>query len=387
MQAGVRTMCLPAAHETVRTWIHGFGLSPMPDEDLDTACKDLRLLIFPGTQVLQKQLLPPLPPKQGLFMTPPWEEQADEPTSAGGHTAAQPTAVDGQQPAEAQAAQPMIASTAVTEASTAQLMNASTAVAEAPAAQTMDASTVVTEVPVAQPMDVSTALGTAGLVVQPNPAFEGQAAQPMDASNALGAAGLVQLPNALSEGQAVAATSPEALARHQGALADPALTQPPPAAQVAAAQVAAAAQAPNADPGAHITAQPTEAVASQSMAAAEQQVPDSTSSAPAAPPSKGMIVMPADVNEQAVGIVQQLPAAAMPDAQAPNSYVPDALMDAACQDQHMPAADAAAVPSDSDVDILCSPQRQALLEPQVCALVPIFLSRNSHTISCTVCFK
>lgn len=55
-------MCLPAAHETVYTWIQGFGLSRMPLDDLDSACKELRLLIFPGTQVLQKQLLPPLPP-------------------------------------------------------------------------------------------------------------------------------------------------------------------------------------------------------------------------------------------------------------------------------------------------------------------------------------
>ena len=47
----------------------------MPDEDLDAACKDLRLLIFPGTQVLHKQLLPPLPPKQGPLMTPPWAEE------------------------------------------------------------------------------------------------------------------------------------------------------------------------------------------------------------------------------------------------------------------------------------------------------------------------
>ena len=82
-QAGVRTMCLPAAHETVHTWIHGFGLQPMLDDDLEAACKDLRLLIFPGTQVLQKQLLPPLPPKEGPLMIPPWDEEpAAPPTDA-----------------------------------------------------------------------------------------------------------------------------------------------------------------------------------------------------------------------------------------------------------------------------------------------------------------
>ncbi len=84
LQAGVRTMCLPAAHETVHTWIQGFGLQPMPDEDLDAACKDLRMLIFPGTQVLQKQLLPPLPPREGPLMTPPWAEEAALPTTTEG---------------------------------------------------------------------------------------------------------------------------------------------------------------------------------------------------------------------------------------------------------------------------------------------------------------
>lgn len=77
-------MCLPAAHETVHTWIQGFGLQPMPDHDLDAACKDLRLLIFPGTQVLQKQLLPALPAKQGPLMTPPWAEEAAPPQAAEG---------------------------------------------------------------------------------------------------------------------------------------------------------------------------------------------------------------------------------------------------------------------------------------------------------------
>ena len=81
-------MCLPAAHETVHTWIQGFGLQPMPDEDFDAACKDLRILIFPGTQVLQKQLLPPLPPKQGPLMTPPWAEEADLPLTTEGSSPA-----------------------------------------------------------------------------------------------------------------------------------------------------------------------------------------------------------------------------------------------------------------------------------------------------------
>ncbi len=88
LQAGVRTMCLPAAHETVHTWIHGFGLQPMLDEDLDAACKDLRMLIFPGTQVLQKQLLPPLPPREGPLMTPPWAEEPALPMTTEGQSPA-----------------------------------------------------------------------------------------------------------------------------------------------------------------------------------------------------------------------------------------------------------------------------------------------------------
>ena len=85
-------MCLPAAYETVHTWIQGFGLQPMPDEDLDAACKDLRLLIFPGTQVLHKQLLPPVPAKQGPLMTPPWAEESAAPVAGEGQDAAHRTA-------------------------------------------------------------------------------------------------------------------------------------------------------------------------------------------------------------------------------------------------------------------------------------------------------
>ncbi|DBA96080.1 TPA: hypothetical protein ACH3X1_001578 [Trebouxia sp. C0004] len=96
-EAGVRTMCLPAAHETVHTWIQGFGLLPMPDEDLDAACKDLRMLIFPGTQVLQKQLLPPLPPKEGPLMTPPWAEDTALPTTAEGQNPAGMAILDASQ--------------------------------------------------------------------------------------------------------------------------------------------------------------------------------------------------------------------------------------------------------------------------------------------------
>ena len=122
-QAGVCTMCLPAAYSTVHTWIQGFGLQPMPDEDLDAACKDLRLLIFPGTQVLHKQLLPPLPPRQGPLMTPPW---AEEP--AGPLTDDQPPVDPSAEPQQALDAKPVIAPLPVLEAK-AEASAAATAVA------------------------------------------------------------------------------------------------------------------------------------------------------------------------------------------------------------------------------------------------------------------
>lgn len=75
-------MCLPAANATVQAWIKGFGLQPMPEMDLDAACKDMHLLIFPGTEVLHKQLLPPLSPKQGPPMTP-WAGEPAGPLTDG----------------------------------------------------------------------------------------------------------------------------------------------------------------------------------------------------------------------------------------------------------------------------------------------------------------
>ena len=101
-QAGVQAMCLPAAHSTVHTWVQGFDLQPMPDQDLDAACKHLRLLIFPGTKVLHKQLLPALAPMQGPLMTPPWIEEPAGPLAHG--QIAVHTSSDAQQVVNAEAA-------------------------------------------------------------------------------------------------------------------------------------------------------------------------------------------------------------------------------------------------------------------------------------------
>ena len=55
-QAGVQTLCLPAAQETVGTWMHGFGFEAMPEEHQSVARAGLRLTNFPGTTLLCKRL-------------------------------------------------------------------------------------------------------------------------------------------------------------------------------------------------------------------------------------------------------------------------------------------------------------------------------------------
>jgi len=59
---GVRYLSLPAAHETVDTWRSGFGFRDMPDAALQAVRQELRVLLFPGTEVLYKPLggSPPL---------------------------------------------------------------------------------------------------------------------------------------------------------------------------------------------------------------------------------------------------------------------------------------------------------------------------------------
>ena len=154
-------MCLPAAHETVHTWIQGFGLQPMPDDDLDAACKDLRLLIFPGTQVLQKQLLPPLPAKQGPLMTPPWAEEAAPPEAAEGQITTGLLASD-QAGADAS-----VHSTAVKQETGAGLMDLVTAAA----ASVQQATAALSGTEAAAQADESAA-GTAAGVTEAQPASQ-----------------------------------------------------------------------------------------------------------------------------------------------------------------------------------------------------------------------
>ncbi|CAL8466932.1 g6468 [Coccomyxa elongata] len=53
---GVACLCLPAAQSTVDTWIHGFGFTMMTPEQLAATRSELRVLIFPGTELLYKSL-------------------------------------------------------------------------------------------------------------------------------------------------------------------------------------------------------------------------------------------------------------------------------------------------------------------------------------------
>jgi len=52
----VHTLVLPAAHETVETWKTGFHFEDMPPGQLKIAKSQLKILIFPGTEVLWKQM-------------------------------------------------------------------------------------------------------------------------------------------------------------------------------------------------------------------------------------------------------------------------------------------------------------------------------------------
>lgn len=57
-QIGVRTLTLPSADATVDFWTKGFGFRHMAVDQLQTARESLRLMVFPGTDMLYKVLLP-----------------------------------------------------------------------------------------------------------------------------------------------------------------------------------------------------------------------------------------------------------------------------------------------------------------------------------------
>jgi N-acetylglutamate synthase-like GNAT family acetyltransferase len=54
---GVTRLALPAAHEVERVWTTAFGFAPMSEELLRRARAELRLLVFPGSRMLVKNLM------------------------------------------------------------------------------------------------------------------------------------------------------------------------------------------------------------------------------------------------------------------------------------------------------------------------------------------
>ena len=54
--AGVHKLALPAAHETVSAWKHGFHFVDMPPEEVRLAKQQLHLLVFPGTEMLWRNI-------------------------------------------------------------------------------------------------------------------------------------------------------------------------------------------------------------------------------------------------------------------------------------------------------------------------------------------
>jgi len=77
-EAGVHKLVLPAAHETVETWKNGFNFIDMPEEEVAMAKQQLRILVFPGTEVLWKEventvpadrhhILRPVPPPEDIL--------------------------------------------------------------------------------------------------------------------------------------------------------------------------------------------------------------------------------------------------------------------------------------------------------------------------------
>ena len=59
--AGVHKLALPAAHETVSAWKSGFHFHDMPPEQVKLAKQQLHLLVFPGTEMLWRDISGPHP--------------------------------------------------------------------------------------------------------------------------------------------------------------------------------------------------------------------------------------------------------------------------------------------------------------------------------------
>ncbi|BDA40764.1 probable chromodomain-helicase-DNA-binding protein 4 at N-terminal half [Coccomyxa sp. Obi] len=97
---GVACLCLPAAQSTVDTWIHGFGFTMMTPEQLAATRSELRVLIFPGTELLYKSLNgQPLP-------DPPERTARAEKAAAASEVPNSGDAADDRKPAQPTALEP-----------------------------------------------------------------------------------------------------------------------------------------------------------------------------------------------------------------------------------------------------------------------------------------
>jgi hypothetical protein len=61
LRLGVAVLSLPAASAAIPTWIHHFAFRPMDLLDVQAVQSELRMLMFPGSQILYKTLGPQSP--------------------------------------------------------------------------------------------------------------------------------------------------------------------------------------------------------------------------------------------------------------------------------------------------------------------------------------
>ena len=76
-QAGVHRLVLPAAHETVVAWKGGFHFIDMPSDQVRLAKHQLKVLVFPGTEMLWKQI-DGVPEPSGHHVLEPIISEEDE---------------------------------------------------------------------------------------------------------------------------------------------------------------------------------------------------------------------------------------------------------------------------------------------------------------------
>jgi len=69
-ECGVHKLVLPAAYETVNAWKNGFQVIDMPADQVRLAKHQLKVLVFPGTEMLWKAIDDTTPPAGHHILTP-----------------------------------------------------------------------------------------------------------------------------------------------------------------------------------------------------------------------------------------------------------------------------------------------------------------------------